>query len=323
MLIHKKISRLVEVMQVEKKQFDNGDVYEGEMLLGLPFGTGKMIFSQGHVYTGSWKKGIMHGNGELKLNNNVILKGEFWRGKIDGQGEMLEADHKQYQGTMKEGKFHGQGQLQLANGVFQGSWRGGSPCGRGKLLQKGQLLKEGFWWQNKFISEQTPPVKEGSFAYKGGTYQGEYLAVDALKIPHGQGQAKLEKGLEFKGNWYLGEMTAQGEIIYADGQVYQGELLYGRYHGYGFLQLNQQGYYQGEWARGVREGQGKMVLEDGSCYQGGYSDNERHGKGENKYSDQSIYRGQWFYDLRHGEGELIDAQGNKKSGYWEYDHFKG
>jgi hypothetical protein len=47
----------------EKPIADKDDVYDGELLKGLPHGEGSKKFKDGSIYKGNWRHGKMHGKG--------------------------------------------------------------------------------------------------------------------------------------------------------------------------------------------------------------------------------------------------------------------
>ena len=79
--------------------YNNGEVYEGEWILGKREGKGYFKFSSGE-YRGTFKADKMHGKGVLNMYNGIIYEGEFLDGIPNGQGKYKDAF-----GNVNEGYF--------------------------------------------------------------------------------------------------------------------------------------------------------------------------------------------------------------------------
>ena len=97
-------------------------------------------------------------------------------------------------------------------------------------------------------------------------------------------------GKELRGK---GERNAQGEeegrgtMVYASGDM-----------------------YEGQWRAGKKHGQGKYTTTTSEVYEGGYVEGKRHGYGENSFADGDLYEGEWVAGKRHGRGKYTHATGN-------------
>ena len=60
-----------------KIRMDNGSIYDGEWLHGLPNGQGVMNWQNGSIYAGEWDNGIAHGIGKL-----LFFRGEYYEGNF-------------------------------------------------------------------------------------------------------------------------------------------------------------------------------------------------------------------------------------------------
>ncbi len=54
--------------EVRRAELKNGDVYEGEWLLGKRHGVGTHVSAHGENYRGGWQRDQRHGNGTLTRN---------------------------------------------------------------------------------------------------------------------------------------------------------------------------------------------------------------------------------------------------------------
>ena len=61
--------------------FDDGSVYTGFFLNGLPDGEGECRYVNGEVYKGRWSNGRPSGKGQYSYSNGVVLNGEWRDGK--------------------------------------------------------------------------------------------------------------------------------------------------------------------------------------------------------------------------------------------------
>ena len=105
----------------------SGDVYEGEMTLGMFHGMGKMIYADGAVYEGQWEGNLPHAYGVWESADRRETYVGLWKaGLKDGQGEHIIKDEGTYIGTFRQGIRHGCGRWQEAgphgqiiDGVFK------------------------------------------------------------------------------------------------------------------------------------------------------------------------------------------------------------
>lgn len=103
---------------VNKKTFNDGSVYEGNFVNGLPSGSGKLItpdgktiigtfyqgdisygkisFKNGNEYTGNFSGNIPNGKGYLELKDGSYYKGEFIDGKINGEGVFYKSNDQSF-----------------------------------------------------------------------------------------------------------------------------------------------------------------------------------------------------------------------------------
>ena len=88
------------------KNYDDGDVYYGQMEGGQPHGYGTYTYDNGDKYVGEWKNDKPHGYGTCTY-----------------------ADGDKYVGEWKNDKTHGQGTMTSANGTIlhSGEWVNNEP----------------------------------------------------------------------------------------------------------------------------------------------------------------------------------------------------
>lgn len=169
--------------------------YEGELLDGLPHGTGECFLANGAYFVGQWRRGLRNGLGTFKQPNGDSYEGKWiadkrcgkgkWtsmRGDVieatwednlpHGSGVHREVDGGLYEGAFARGRYHGRGTFTAADGsVYVGEWRQGLRHGRG---------------------EWTGPARpsDGEIAYRGDW-------ADGLRC--GRGAARYASGESFTG----------------------------------------------------------------------------------------------------------------------------
>jgi len=60
-----------------KLTFNDGSVYEGDMVNGKPHGIGKLMYVYGGVYEGDWVDGEQTGMGKMTYPNGEVDEGRF------------------------------------------------------------------------------------------------------------------------------------------------------------------------------------------------------------------------------------------------------
>ena len=77
---------------VQTKQYDSGDVYEGEFKDGRQHGQGTFRRPDGFQYTGEWVEGRIEGAGVATYPNGSVYEGAFLDGAPHGFGKITYAD---------------------------------------------------------------------------------------------------------------------------------------------------------------------------------------------------------------------------------------
>lgn len=148
--------------------------YEGELLDGLPHGTGECFLANGAYFVGQWRRGLRNGFGTFKQPNGDAYEGKWiadkrcgkgkwtsFRGDViegtwdedlpHGQGVHKEVDGGLFEGTFARGRYHGSGTFTAADGsVYVGEWRHGLRHGRGEWTgparpSDGEIAYRGEW----------------------------------------------------------------------------------------------------------------------------------------------------------------------------------
>lgn len=190
-------------------EFDNGDVYKGNISRNKKDGYGELLFSNGDKYYGS-----------------------FINDEMTGKGTIITSSYR-YEGDLLRGKFNGQGKLSTSSMTYTGQFSNDKKDGYGELIQ-GQLRYVGFFKNDKFDGEGSLTDDEGE--YRGSFTQGEYNGRGILRLRNGDtfegnwnngtpdGYFKISsKDYTFEGNMSNGKKEGRGTIRYTNGEVVEGE----------------------------------------------------------------------------------------------------
>ena len=96
--------------------FQDGDVYTGDCLNGLPHGYGTLITANGSSYTGYWRNGRMNGFGTFHNPGSERYVGEWQDDRQHGSGMLIFSDEERFEGQWVNGKVHGIGTYHRISG---------------------------------------------------------------------------------------------------------------------------------------------------------------------------------------------------------------
>eukprot|EP01034_Spumella_vulgaris_P023774 gene23773-30039_t len=104
-----------------------------------------------------------------------------------------------------------------------------------------------------------------------------------------------------------GKKHGKGIMLYATGDVYEGDFVDDKKHGRGIFRFAyDQGSYEGEWKNNKFHGTGAMRVPD-CTYEGEYENGLRNGKGTMTWQNGAAYHGAYLNDKRHGFGHYKSA----------------
>lgn len=108
------------------RSWPNGDLYEGQIINGMPHGMGFYTSANGDKYTGQFKYGKADGQGKMVFANGDTFSGEFRGDAMNGKGKYLYANGDRYMGLFQNDLPHGEGVHVLKSGqVYAGQWEYG------------------------------------------------------------------------------------------------------------------------------------------------------------------------------------------------------
>ena len=174
--------------------FNNGELYEGDIIDGKFEGKGKYIYLNGEYYIGQFKEGLRNGNGVLYYKNGKIkYDGNFVNDKFEGKGKYIWENGDYYEGDFKNGLNEGKGKEFYSNG---------------NLKYEGDFINDNYEGNGKFIYEE------------GDYYEGEFK--EGLK--DGKGIMYYKDGkIQYEGDFVKGKFEGKGKYIYENGDYYVGE----------------------------------------------------------------------------------------------------
>jgi antitoxin component YwqK of YwqJK toxin-antitoxin module len=142
---------------MKKIQYENGNLYEGEIdENGLPNGNGRLIFDE-LVYIGSFKKGKFDGKGTIYDEYGRVFEGTFQNGLKNGEGTLYgESGFAVYDGNWKDDKREGYGSEYIGSSiVYEGYFSADRYEGYGKTFDcDGEILQEGYFHADRYVGEK-------------------------------------------------------------------------------------------------------------------------------------------------------------------------
>ena len=108
-----------------KKEFENGDIYEGcTDVEGRPNGKGKYSWANGNYYSGDWVNNKREGSGEFKFNEGSLFNGEWINNKRNGYGKFISSSGENFEGIYKNDMRNGKGKRSYTVGNIKVSQNG-------------------------------------------------------------------------------------------------------------------------------------------------------------------------------------------------------
>ncbi|MBE6631622.1 MAG: zinc-ribbon domain-containing protein [Ruminococcaceae bacterium] len=180
------------------KYYNNGAVYEGDLLAGSPNGKGSITWSDGSSYTGEWDHGERTGKGKITWSNGDYYEGEFRSDVIHGSGTYYWKDGNIYTGAWVNGVRTGYGVYTMASGDrYEGNFQDGNFHGNGTYYWSSGSTYSGAWDNG---------VRSGYAVYiwpDGARYEGYFLNGSL----HGEGTYYYANGSSKSGTWNNGEFV--------------------------------------------------------------------------------------------------------------------
>ena len=328
---------------LRERQFDNA---RGMWSLEIV----RRIYPDGSVYEGESDAGVRSGKGKMEWNNipgvsppSAFVKyiGEWWKDIPHGRGIMYYADGSVYDGTWSNGTRQGNGVCHWDTTDMQHQYDQHADDEHQHQYTNIPHSHQGISTIPTDFTESDGVVSVQNWnflSYEGDWYQ---------NVPHGQGTIHFQNGGKYSGALENGMVEGQGElIIYVPSHnvhitvngkwshgLLQGNSLWKKEvsseHSLEALSQHHQipgltESYQGPFVNGVREGPDAVVdFADGSHYRGPYRAGRRNGIAEVRYPNKDVYNGKFVGDKRNGKGTLLKCNGDVYTGLWKDDVMHG
>ena len=186
-------------------------------------------------------------------------------------------------------------------------------------------------WTDQISDASLRFLRETSFltfdmlntAYTEETYTGyvenreiaNFLYTGYVKtgIPDGKGKMFFENGDVYEGDFVFGKEHGYGVFTWADGDVYEGNFKDGKFDGHGYMTWAGGDTYEGDFVDGVRTGKGKITFANGDIYEGDFVDGVMSGYGTFSWISGDVYKGS-FVDGHTDKGTLTYLNGDVYEG---------
>ena len=144
-----------------------------------------------------------------------------------------------------------------------------------------------------------------------------------VKAANEYGIYRGANGYVYEGGYIEGKYHGQGKYTWASGNVYEGGWKDHKRHGEGKFTYANGDVYEGGWKESKSHGQGKLTLADGDIFEGSWDGPQRPNQGKLTWPDGRVYDGDWKGTSRHGFGKQTWPDGRVYIGDWEDDKIHG
>ncbi|CAD8206866.1 unnamed protein product [Paramecium pentaurelia] len=135
-----------ETLYIYRINYQNGDVYEGELLNDLKDGLGTYYYENGEKFDGLFSEDLIHGYGKYYFIGGHKYEGDWYQGEKSGMGILDFSTGDRYIGGFYKDAFDGDGTFEYKNGdVFKGKWKKGKKNGQGEMRYKDKRVVIGEW----------------------------------------------------------------------------------------------------------------------------------------------------------------------------------
>ncbi len=299
--------------------YENGDVYEGGVVDGVPNGQGVYTWSTGSKFEGTFAAGYPDGEGTFTYADGTTKQSNEWH--------WVAGDEYSYTGGEYEG--------QLAC-YYNGMAIGNEAYGYGSFeYVENDPFCPGWYYEGEMNDDDA-----NGKGYLEVPWGGYYLGYVAYGYPEGEGTFYFENGNTMSGEWTwveelpltyycVGETGNTTEFI--ETMLYSGMYCNDDVNGYGTLNFVDGGTFSGEFEYCCVTGYGRYAFVDGTVVEGdawteemnvtGHSgllfDGEYVGYGLYFWDDGAEwYRGEYKAGYRGGYGTYHFPSGNEYVGEW-------
>jgi hypothetical protein len=158
------------------------------------------------------------------------------------------------------------------------------------------------------IAPATPTATE----FSAGTtrFSGQFVRDAGATTYSGSGKIVWAHGDVYEGDLVQGQRHGRGKMTWANGQSYHGDWVRDAATGQATLRFANGNQYEGLVQDGLPQGQGHMRYASGDTYTGQLKAGEPHGRGLYRWKNEQQFDGDWQNGSPNGDGQLKFAAGN-------------
>jgi hypothetical protein len=119
------------------------------------------------------------------------------------------------------------------------------------------------------------------------------------------------------------KLSGEGEVRWANGDVYIGRLNQGVRVGVGEMRWSNGQSYKGTWTQDEPQGEGTLGFANGDSYSGDVRAGKPNGTGKMIFGSGDHYEGAWVLGKAHGSGIYVWKSGQRYEGNWNQDKPEG
>ncbi|GIZ50524.1 serine/threonine-protein kinase [Noviherbaspirillum aridicola] len=149
---------------------------------------------------------------------------------------------------------------------------------------------------------------------EGQTLTGEFNADPDSGALSGNGQVVWSNGDRYEGRLVNGSKEGRGQFVWQNGQRYNGDWANNQPNGRGTIVFADGNRYEGDVRNGLPNGRGVLVFSGGGRYEGDVRNGVPHGRGMMVFADGTRYEGEVREGLPHGQGVTRFRNGDVYSG---------
>ena len=206
--------------------------YEGETNIinsKIKSGFGILLQNTGEKRVGTWHHNKFEGwNYYIDINGTLYI-GLFINGTLNGKGEKHGINQEKYFGYFINNLPEGKGQEINDLYEYEGEFKKGKKCGKGKIIYK----DTGDWYEGNFVNNNFNGKGHYHWNKNGYDYIGNYVNG----IIEGKGEYKYGEKALYRGEFKNGVKEGKGEWITKNNKIignFENDLPHGR----GFLEDN-------------------------------------------------------------------------------------
>ena len=145
-------------------------------------------------------------------------------------------------------------------------------------------------------------------------FNGKFVQEPVDRTLTGNGEVRWANGDVFVGTVVKGKRQGEGKINWASGQAYSGQWEADQPNGKGTMKYPNGDQYVGELSNGKPNGAGRMEFASGDAYEGQFVNGASHGQGLQVWKNGQKYEGPWVNDQPQGLGKMVFVNGDAYEG---------